>query len=622
MEKQSQSQYIPIKYYWSEAEEIKQKYKLNFDIKPYLISKEQCDIICKRYDYYEKGSSDFYPHSLNVKRAREEGFTTEQTLFLNLLKTPTGIDFKFIKEQVKARNDNFFKIPLMDKQTFFHSAIAYDQSDDILPILNEIKEKCDKENKKLADYIDFERQDENYGVRKNILQLALIKTYIYNIGHYTKGVNEEIHYREEIVKKDQQERVKKDQQVIEFLIENSTKGALINKDSEGYNILDYAIYRMDIQNLKKIIERAKKDEFVYELIANSKLVEGTEKIEDLITIINKIEQGLQSVEFCDKRYSPSPVVFDNKSPVNNLKRMIKTMEINFGRMKENLSSLQDVFRNIQGRSNIFATKKTAQDRIDLTLSQGTSFREMDEQKRCHIKEQLKDWKQSEENLLKDLRQSSQNLLNYETYLKEIKEFSNEITKTTTSSTLYKQCEDFKPKLEKWISDMTEYQKKIDDITETISLFSQYILIYHRVFNKDNQLNIEEAFTPYLQEYQKIYSLDDFLEFIEGSKLFYNNKKEIISFFKQRKTTFLDFFQQHKKIQTAIEIYQLKQSLNTKNKEITKLKRQFYKKLPQMLYKNDKIDKRMKKRKQISQKEKELKNLKSKIEKIDKQNFDL
>ena len=247
---------------------------------------------------------------------------------------------------------------------------------------------------------------------------------------------------------------------------------------------------------------------------------------------------------------------------------------------------------------------------------------MDEQKRCHIKEQLKDWKQSEENLLKDLRQSSQNLLNYETYLKEIKEFSNEITKTTTSSTLYKQCEDFKPKLEKWISDMTEYQKKIDDITETISLFSQYILIYHRVFNKDNQLNIEEAFTPYLQEYQKIYSLDDFLEFIEGSKLFYNNKKEIISFFKQRKTTFLDFFQQHKKIQTAIEIYQLKQSLNTKNKEITKLKRQFYKKLPQMLYKNDKIDKRMKKRKQISQKEKELKNLKSKIEKIDKQNFDL
>ena len=38
------------------------------------------------------------------------------------------------------------------------------------------------------------------------------------------------------------------------------------------------------------------------------------------------------------------------------------------------------------------------------------------------------------------------------------------------------------------------------------------------------------------------------------------------------------------------------------------KNKLNKKLPKMLYKNDKIDKRMEKRKQISQKEKELMNL--------------
>ena len=131
-QKQPKNEYIPIKEYHSQAKQIEEKYKLNFDITPYLISKGQCEIICDRCNYYEEGSSEFWPHYPNVEEAREKGFTTEQILFLNLLKTPTGIDFDFIKKQVKEKNDNFFKIPTMNKQTFFHSAIAYDKSADIL----------------------------------------------------------------------------------------------------------------------------------------------------------------------------------------------------------------------------------------------------------------------------------------------------------------------------------------------------------------------------------------------------------------------------------------------------------------------------------------------------------
>ena len=420
-QKQPKNEYIPIKEYHSQAKQIEEKYKLNFDITPYLISKGQCEIICDRCNYYEEGSSEFWPHYPNVEEAREKGFTTEQILFLNLLKTPTGIDFDFIKKQVKEKNDNFFKIPTMNKQTFFHSAIAYDKSADILPILNEIKEKCDKENKKLTDYIDFERKDEHYGVKKNILQLALIKTYIYNTSQYYKqdpGRRSTDSYDEKLKSEQYQQKlqkisqsyIEKDQKVMEFLIENSTKGALINKDSEGYNILDYAIYRMDIQNLTKIIERAKKEEFVYELIANSKLIKGTSVFEDFLEKIESIDRNIAR-DFQKKRYNAGQDILDDK--------LVKVEEIN---------------------------------------------------------------------------------------------------------------------------------------------------------------------------------------------LFYRHKEQIISFLKQEKQLFLDFFQHNKKIQTAIELYQLKQSLNTKNKEITKLKRQFYKKLPQMLYKNDKIDKRMEKRKQISQKEKELTDL--------------
>ena len=430
MEKQSRTGCIPIKDYWLKAKEIKQKYNLKFDITPYLLSEEQCNKINNQHDYYNKGAYVFHSPFLNVKRAKKEGFTTEQTLFLNLLKAPTGMEFDFIKEQVKKRNDNFFKIPTMDKQTFFHSAIAYDYSPYILPILNAIKEKCNQEDKKLADYIDFERQDENYGVRKNILQLALVKTYIYDPSKYENEDPEFIDtnaYYEKIETPDGRERLKKfctarinkDQQVIDFLIENSTKGALINKDGEGYNILDYAIYRMDRQNLEKIIDRAKKDNFLDELIANSKIFEKTKNFEDLITKINEINVE-RSASFKKNRYH-----------------------------------------------------------------------------------------------------------------------------------------------------------------EPVDLF---------------KLNTE------------------------GIKLFYKNKEKTISFLKNEKQLFEAYFPNNKKIKKLIELYELKQSLNTKNKEITKLKKQFYKKLPQMLYKNDKIDKRMKKRKQISQKEKELKNLKSKIEKIDKQNF--
>ena len=142
--------------------------------------------------------------------------------------------------------------------------------------------------------------------------------------------------------------------------------------------------------------------------------------------------------------------------------------------------------------------------------------------------------------------------------------------------------------------------------------------FEDLITKINEINVERSASFKKNRYHE--PVDLFKSNIEGIKLFYKNKEKTISFLKNEKQLFEAYFPNNKKIKKLIELYELKQSLNTKNKEITKLKRQFYKKLPQMLYKNDKIDKRMKKRKQISQKEKELKNLKSKIEKIDKQNF--
>ena len=229
----------------------------------------------------------------NVENIADRYKLTQEQNFIIEFLTTTHPDLKMCQQYKDAildggfvKFDNLNSYPGDDNgQSYFHSLIANDRTGITLLIFNEIKKNIDNKTQ-LTDIIPFDRIDgETFG-NKNLLMLSLIKKYDYNavtdkniINHnITNNINSvpfQTLKEYELNNSHYDQYHKIDEQLLLFLINNSPKECFLQKDVSGYNILDYAIIKMDTYALKTIINRAKEDQFLKQLFNESKLISHT-----------------------------------------------------------------------------------------------------------------------------------------------------------------------------------------------------------------------------------------------------------------------------------------------------------------------------------------------------------
>lgn len=138
--------------------------------------------------------------------------------------------------------------------TFFHSAIASDLTNQTLQILQHISTIAQQNNVKISTLVPFCQLDctddnnkMNKWVAKNFLMLAIAKKYDNTLNDFCNGVKTTFNYKKEY----QQD----DYQLIRWLINNAPEECITQKDSDGYNLVDYALMKMDEEVLKQILKR-------------------------------------------------------------------------------------------------------------------------------------------------------------------------------------------------------------------------------------------------------------------------------------------------------------------------------------------------------------------------------
>ena len=201
-----------------------------------------------------------------------------------------------------------YNVFMPDKNTYFHSAIASDLTKSTLEILKHIKKVADKKGRKLEDLVPFKQMDSGkYGPKKNFLMLAIAKKYdndelkvnyiqmtqaeyekqkksIETCMKFKIVTEEEIKQFNEKLEQDfaqggktimhkeyhKEAYQKYDAELIKWLIDNAPDDCLQQKDGEGYNIVDYALMKMDKDILDQLLQ--KDNEKNLGLLKNSKLL--------------------------------------------------------------------------------------------------------------------------------------------------------------------------------------------------------------------------------------------------------------------------------------------------------------------------------------------------------------
>lgn len=244
-------------------------------------------------------------------------------------------------EQIRGGIYNVF---MPDKNTYFHAAIASDLTKQTLEILQHIKKVADENKLKLADLVPFQQMDSGYyGPKKNFLMLAIAKKYDnvdFEPFFIPKMTEEEYDQGKELIEKNlkktarlvkpevqkqlsnslyrELEAEKKsrehdrtilhkdhhycsynlhDAALIKWLIINAPNDCLIQKDGEGYNIVDYALMKMDKEILEQLLK--KDNEKKLGLLQNSKLLK---KI-----YCNNFNYE-EASEMVNKRYGMTPAI--------------------------------------------------------------------------------------------------------------------------------------------------------------------------------------------------------------------------------------------------------------------------------------------------------------------------
>ena len=261
-------------------------------------------------------------------------------------------------EQIKGGIYNVF---MPDKNTYFHAAIASDLTKSTLEILKHIKEVADKNNLKLEDLVPFKQMDSGkYWTKKNFLMLAIAKKYDnvdFKPFFIPKMTEKEYNQEKELIEKKlkktarlvkpevqkqlsnslyrELEAEKKsrehdrtilhkdhhyysynfhDAALIKWLIENAPDDCLQQKDGKGYNIVDYALMKMDKDILEQLLQ--KDNEKNLGLLKNSKLLK---KI-----YCNKFNYEDAS-KMVKKRYSMTPAIANIIDWYNKKRDVLKVL---------------------------------------------------------------------------------------------------------------------------------------------------------------------------------------------------------------------------------------------------------------------------------------------------------
>ena len=238
--------------------------------------------------------------------------TEEQKFIIEFLGT-TNPDVKMCQQYKNAildggfcKFDNLYSSPGKDDgRSYFHTLIGNDNTMKTFMIFNEIKNNIEKqETKQLKDVIPFNRIDSH---KRNLLMLSLIRKHDYDASTDENIINDEDFNEEkqrELNLKHYSKYHESDEQLLLFLIDNSPKECFLQKDVYGYNILDYAIIKMDTDALKKIINRAKQDQFLKQLFNESKLISNQKTRKKNTSNITKLTWE-QSVDIVSKLYHAS-----------------------------------------------------------------------------------------------------------------------------------------------------------------------------------------------------------------------------------------------------------------------------------------------------------------------------
>ncbi len=276
----------------------------------------------------DQKARDWFLENIHEKEIRERMFFTDKDNNIDKLFSITNGQDQ--DEEHERRNaiikqgtfDNqiqggIYNVFMPDKNTYFHAAIASDLTKSTLEILQHIKKVADNSKLKLEDLVPFKQMDSGeYGPKKNFLMLAIAKKYDnvdFEPFFIPKMTEEEYDKEKKLIEKTLKETAgqikpeareqlsnslyedlkaeKKsrehdrtvlhkdhhycsynlhDAALIKWLIINAPNDCLIQKDGEGYNIVDYAIMKMDKDILEQLLKKDKERKLG--LLQNSKLL--------------------------------------------------------------------------------------------------------------------------------------------------------------------------------------------------------------------------------------------------------------------------------------------------------------------------------------------------------------
>jgi len=338
----------------------------NEEVRKWLLQNIGCEEVEERmYFSDEKGNSIDQLFSIFNGRQQDEMHNKSRI---------DSINKGTFDEQIKGGVYNVF---MPDKNTYFHASIASDLTKQTLEILQHIKEVADENKLKLEDLVPFKQMDNGkYGTKKNFLMLAIAKKYdndelvVNDIPKMTRADYEkrkksiEICMEHNIFTKEQIKKLNEDlekefaqggkkithkeyhkeayqqhdAELIKWLIENAPDGCLQQKDGEDYNVIDYALMKMDKDILNQLLQ--KDNEKNLELLKNSKLLKEI--------YCNKFNYE-EASEMVKKRYGVTQAIA-NKSDWENQKKYVLEVLDTYIR-KEPQMTAQNNLENVPGKGH-------------------------------------------------------------------------------------------------------------------------------------------------------------------------------------------------------------------------------------------------------------------------------
>ena len=334
----------------------------------------------------DQKARDWFLENIHEKEIRERMFFTDKDNNIDNLfsiTNGTGQDEEHEKRNAIIKSGQFdkqiqggiYNVFMPDKNTYFHAAIASDLTKSTLEILQHIKKVADNSKLKLEDLVPFKQMDSGeYGPKKNFLMFAIAKKYDkidFDVYFFPKMTDKKYQkekdqieklFKNPIIAKNcnkqdfiddlEKEKSKDDRTVlhkdhhycsynlhdaalIKWLIINAPNDCLIQKDGEGYNIVDYALMKMDKEILEQLLQKDKERKLG--LLKNSKLLK---KI-----YCNNFNYE-EASEMVNKRYGMTPAIANRIDWYNQKRDVLGVLNVYIDNCKdEELKKIKSMAAN-------------------------------------------------------------------------------------------------------------------------------------------------------------------------------------------------------------------------------------------------------------------------------------